>query len=393
MASIFRQTYTRVGRKGERIRRKSKKWYIEYRDSAGRTVRIPGFVDKKATAHLAAKLETEAERIRAGMLPADVRQLVRPFAEHLREFVAYLAAKPASAGHVEKSRRRIERIAADLAIERISDVTAQVVSQWLAARRADGMATETSNHYLRAVKAMFAWLTREGRVEKNPLAALKCANAEVDRRVVRRTLTDAEFAHLLAVVRQSGAVHMLLTGPQRHALYATAAYTGLRARELASLTAASLDFAAMTITVDAPNSKRRTRDVLPMHPDLVPILNPLVVGASPLWPGRDWPRSGAEMLARDLAEAGIAREVDGARFDFHALRSQFVTSLIRAGVPLAAVQRLARHSTPVLTANLYTRLRLADLADGVARLPSLTGGAGDCLQAAGADRRASGDNR
>jgi integrase len=59
----------------------------------------------------------------------------------------------------------------------------------------------------------------------------------------------------------------------------------------------------------------------------------------------------------------------GETFDFHALRGQFVTELDRAGVSLVKAQKLARHSTPNFTANLYTRLRRADLQVEVDKLP------------------------
>jgi integrase len=54
--------------------------------------------------------------------------------------------------------------------------------------------------------------------------------------------------------------------------------------------------------------------------------------------------------------------------DFHSLRITFVTTLARANVPLALAQRLARHSTPVLTSNVYSRLELHDAAEAVSRL-------------------------
>ncbi len=75
------------------------------------------------------------------------------------------------------------------------------------------------------------------------------------------------------------------------------------------------------------------------------------------------------MLRTDLKAAGIEWKNDeGQRIDFHALRTTFVTQLARAGVTLATAQRLARHSTPALTAKNYTRLELNDLAGSVAML-------------------------
>ena len=76
------------------------------------------------------------------------------------------------------------------------------------------------------------------------------------------------------------------------------------------------------------------------------------------------------MLRPDLEAAGTPY-VDrrGEVFDFHALRGQFVAEMDRAGVSLVKAQRLARHSSPNLTANLHTRLRIEDLKPEVDRLP------------------------
>jgi Phage integrase family len=59
--------------------------------------------------------------------------------------------------------------------------------------------------------------------------------------------------------------------------------------------------------------------------------------------------------------------------DFHALRHTFITNLGRHGVPLVAAQKLARHSTPVLTAARYTHIDLADQSREVQKLPRLLG--------------------
>src|SRR5204863_9070090 len=56
---------------------------------------------------------------------------------------------------------------------------------------------------------------------------------------------------------------------------------------------------------------------------------------------------------------------------FHDLRGTTATLLARAGVPLVVAQRMLRHADPRLTANVYTRVDLADLRAGIARLPPL----------------------
>jgi len=55
------------------------------------------------------------------------------------------------------------------------------------------------------------------------------------------------------------------------------------------------------------------------------------------------------------------------------LRITYVTLLIISGTPLPMAQKLARHSTPVLTSNVYTNANVADLAKYVEGLAGIDG--------------------
>ena len=85
--------------------------------------------------------------------------------------------------------------------------------------------------------------------------------------------------------------------------------TGLRRSELASLTTASfdLDSEQPTLTVAAGASKHRRKDVLPLHPELAPMIRDWIVGLEPdepLFPKlakrRTW-----LMVKKDLERVGI----------------------------------------------------------------------------------------
>jgi hypothetical protein len=157
-------------------------------------------------------------------------------------------------------------------------------------------------------------------------------------------------------------------------IYVVATYMGWRARELASLTPESFNLDEQAVTTLAAYSKHRREDELPIHSELVKQLRIWTRDkpkGQPLWPGH-WAqhRHGAEMLRVDLKAAGIPyKDERGRVFDFHALRGQFVTSLALVGVSLVKSQKLARHSTPNLTANVYTKPELDDLRVEVEKLP------------------------
>ncbi len=253
-----------------------------------------------------------------------------------------------------------------------------------------------------AAKAFCNWLVRDGRLTCNPLRHLQRLNAETDVRRQRRVLTPDELERLISAAEQSKRKLGRMRGHDRAMVYRLAAFTGLRAQELASLTARSFDLMASpaTVCVDACYSKHRRTDVLPLAEDLVGRLATYLAERATetepderLWPGK-WYRKAGEILLYDLEAARTAwlEEASGSRewqerrkshfldledeagrvMDFHALRHGFITYLVTANVPPKVAQMLARHSTISLTMDRYTHLGIVDLVDGLKRLPAIT---------------------
>ena len=246
------------------------------------------------------------------------------------------------------------------------------------------------------------------RLERNPFAHLSKLNGKVDVRVEPRALESEKLARLIEATEHSAKTFRRLTGPDRSVLYTLAAMTGLRANELASLTASSFNFQANppTVTVEAESEKSGRSATLPLHPFAVaklatwlktrpqssamPKIKPPV---ETLWPGA-WSKKAAEMFRCDLGEAWSIwlaevekitdehewraeskflkpENTNGEVADFHALRHTFITMLASSGVHPKVAQQLARHSTITLTMDRYSHARLIDLDTAVENLPSL----------------------
>ena len=179
---------------------------------------------------------------------------------------------------------------------------------------------------------------------------------------------------LLLTARQAA----LLCGKSLRTWRAVAAYTGLRASELASLKPESFDLESdlPTVTVHAAYSKHRRTDVLPLHPSLVQLLRQWLSCKPPdypVWPG-NWAKDkeAGVMLKLDLKAAGIPYvDESGCYADFHALRQTFITNMVKSGVSPKAALSLARHSTVDLTMNVYTSLTVNDQASAIASLPPI----------------------
>lgn len=378
MASLYKKPVIVTDTKtGQRVKAKSKKWWGRYKDENGIERRVPLAIDKTAAQTMLNELVRKTERRAAGLIDRFDEHRQRPIEAHLEEFRKHLQARRVGEAQVKLVVYRAERIIEACRVRILTDLSASRVQKFLADLRSDGLSIQTSNHYLRAIKQFSRWLVRDRRAGEDPLAFISMLNVATDRRHDRRPLTEAEFAALIAATT-TGKTMSRLTGQARAMLYTVAAYTGLRASELASLTPESfrLDEAPPTVTVLAAYSKHRRQDVLPLHPSLVELLRPWLAGkkaATPVWPGV-WARSkqAGKTLQRDLKAAGIPYVDDQGRYaDFHALRHTFITNMIKSGINPKTAQTLARHSTIDLTMNVYTKLTIADQASAIASLPQL----------------------
>ncbi|MGD9721456.1 MAG: tyrosine-type recombinase/integrase [Pirellulales bacterium] len=372
MASI----YKRSKKKGER-------YTIQYFDHRGKRRTKLGFTDKGLTEELAGKLELEARMRTTGLIDplldrfAEQKRL--PIDEHLDAFEESLADNTGK--HVKLTMTRVRRIVAGAEFEKLSDIDGEPVQTFLRKlRKEEDLGHRTYNHYLQAMDGFCNWCVVTKRLIANPILGLERLNTAVDVRHARRALSGDEVAKLVESARTSGEVIQRFNGEQRSRIYLLSYMTGLRKKELASLTPRSfdLDAATPTVTVEAACSKHRRKDVLPLHPELVGKLRVWLKGLKPadkLFPKLDRRKTWL-MVKKDLARVGIPYENEDGIADFHASgRHSFVTQLLRNGATLPEAKELARHSDVNMTMK-YTHVGLGDQAKAVANLPSPTRDAG-----------------
>ncbi len=385
---------------GQRYQLESKKYYGRYRDADDVLQKVPLATDKDAAETMLVELKRKAERQRQGMVDPFEDHRKRPLSEHLADFRRHLEAKGNSPKHVKQTCYRVQSICDGCGFDRLADIQAHRVAAWLADERdAEHIGIKTSNYYLAAMKQFGTWLAKERRWPENTLDHLTGQNPRTDVRRERRSADPEEFRWLIETTSKSSRSFRGLSGEDRVMLYLTAAYGGLRANELASLTPGSFDFdgETPTVTIEAAYSKRRRMDVQPLRPDVAATLQGWLDcrdsdDNSPLWPGT-WIERAARMLRKDLSDARKAwlktapneaerqrrersdilqaTDSDGRVFDFHALRHHFISSLAAAGVHPKTAQQLARHSTITLTMDRYTHLSVRDMAGALDELPNV----------------------
>jgi hypothetical protein len=240
------------------LRKRGRVWYYRFVDADGVKREAKGCPDRRATEELARAAESEAAKIRAGLV--DPRELAYrdrgsvPLADHLDAYAAHLGAKGRTESHIALSVSRARRVvalfrgaslaeieaasssaeglaraaaalASWVAPARLSDLTTERVQAALATLRGEGRSLATCNHHATAICGFASWCYQTHRVRENPLRGVERFNAKEDRRRDRRTISLDEVRRLVEAAAQ-GRPHGRMTGPVRALCYRLAVATG-----------------------------------------------------------------------------------------------------------------------------------------------------------------------
>ena len=334
------------------------------------------------------------EKEALGLLDESSRQLARPIAEHLEDWLAAVAAGDVTAKRVAMLRTRVTNLIEAAGWSRIGEIRVSSCQRGLALLRAsvkgrggEGMSARTRNHYLGHARQFAAWLVADRRLPSDPLATLKAANVEADSRHDRRSPGDEEvrvlFDRLAGTLGGPAPDRLGMSGPCRALGYQVCMCSGLRANELRSLTPDSFDHASGDVRLKAKRAKsrRRTAQALPRWL-LLKLADWFAAGGAAWdrfpehWPGRLLQDDLADARAAWLADAAAdpaesarrerstvcvyeAPGPDGSLFwDFHALRHWYITQIAaQDGISPSTLQSLSRHSDPKLTLEVYAKAR------------------------------------
>ena len=405
MASVFK-------RKGDKY------WTACWPDGMGNyPERSTRTTDKRRAERIAQKWQDEAMDRAQGLIdPVSERlaaERARPIGDHVDDYRASLEAAKRDDSHIGTTCRYLTKAIEKLGWKSLGDIRADALGRHLA-DDADARALSARSHNaaVKAWRAFGRWCQRHGRLATDPCSTLTTRNESLDRRRVRRGITSEELARVLDVARMSPTVRIprfersggttrtvmvTVTCPDRAWAYLIASGTGFRAGEVSSLTAADFDLNAKppTITVQAGYSKRRRRDVQPIHPSLAATLRPWIAAkphgtpVCPLPEGKaaailraDMRRARAFWIREATTPAERRRRRDDPDFlmplnsageaaDFHSLRHGFISEVVASGASVKTAQELARHASPALTIGRYAHTRLYDLTAALPGAPSL----------------------
>jgi len=316
MANLFkRKMMIKDKVTGQKVPSESKKWYARYRDAFGIERYKPLSPDKKIAQQMLNDILAKIEKEKSGTLdPFDV-EMNKPIQIHIDNFEKHLKSKNDDPRYIREIVRKIKRCVTFNKWQKIKQICVSDVEDFLLHLRDDeGLSIQTSNHYLKALKAFGHWLVRNQSLKSSPIDCIESLNVRTDRRHDRRPLTMDEFMRVLRVA-ETGPPAVGLTGPDHAMLYVLAAWTGFRRGELGSLTLKSFNLKGNnpTVSVQAAYSKHRRDDIQVLHPDIVERLlkwleirkpatdNEILFPISEKTCGVD--RRTSEMMAFDLAFA------------------------------------------------------------------------------------------
>ena len=237
------------------------------------------------------------------------------------------------------------------------------VRRYAAHLSASGCAPSTVARKLAAIRSLYAFLLRTGRITQNP-ADLVSAPKAASR--LPRVLTSEQMAEILETAPAKTPLEL-----RDRAMIELAYSCGLRSEEVISLSLDALDFDSEQLSVVGKGSRHRR---LPVgEPAQRAVEDYLSRGRPSLVddPGETAlfiSRNGRRLSPSDVSRRLSVRVRDAAAasgISPHALRHSFATHLLEGGADLRTIQELLGHSS-ISTTQVYTHLDSARLRDAYA---------------------------
>ncbi len=333
------------------------RWQQRWRflDDPPRKVRTTssGTTNKRTAAKVITQRINAAIRKELTKNDPQVKKAITKLETHIDEYENSLLADGNSSKHVNLTINRIKRIIEDHAWEHTDDIDKLKVKSWLAQQRKKDMSAQSAVHFATCIKAFTRWMALHDKTDKDMLFGMKAKpNGDIPTTFTRRAFTRKEFDRLIKNARESSESFRDLKGEDRIMIYEVARQTGLRARELSTITSdgCHLDGDAPYIQIDCTISKRRKHDRLQIPKALARKLHRYIESrdqdsSEPLW-GSSWWRQAMKMLRLDMND--IAESNKHGVLHFHSLRHARVTAVVEAGASMMDTMQICRLSSPTL---------------------------------------------
>ena len=280
--------------------------------------------------------------------------------DEIDAFVAYLAHERRFSPHTLAAYRRdLDALASGLTQSGTSHWSAvdnHDVRHLVAARHRQGAAPASIARQLSALRSLYAWLLREGRVQHNPAVDVR---APKQARRLPKTIDVDALAALLDVTPQAP------IDIRDHALLELFYSAGLRLAEAVGLNVADLDLAAGRALVLGKGQRQRqvaigSRAATALRRWLI-IREDWARATEPaLFVSRHGTRLSRSSVAARMQRWAVRHGLP-VRLHPHKLRHSFASHLLESSGDLRAVQEMLGHAQ-ISTTQIYTHLDFQHLA-------------------------------
>ena len=237
------------------------------------------------------------------------------------------------------------------------------VRRWIAHKLDGGYRKATVNIRLRALKAAFNWLYREGRLKENPFAGIRPLKVP---KQYPKVLSEPEVLALVKAARSQASAGTP-TGKRNYAMLLTFLDAMLRLQELLDLELPDLNLQARSLRVR--HGKGDKERIVYMGRRLTKAMRDWLAVRGHV-PGSDWvfiSRSGERLDPRNVQRIleRLGRRA-GVKVSPHRLRHTGATLFIRNGGDPFSLQRLLGHAD-IQTTMVYVHMAGSALREAHAR--------------------------
>ncbi|WP_418698316.1 tyrosine recombinase XerC [Bacteroides sp.] len=238
-----------------------------------------------------------------------------------------------------------------------SDVSAELVREWIASMMDKGCAPNTINRKLSSIRAYYRFLLRRGEVVVDPLQKVAGPKKKKPLPVflregeMDRLLDDMDFGEGFEGCRDHAVIEMF---------YAT----GMRLSELIGLDDKDVDFSASLIKVTGKRNKQR---LIPFDEELRRSMQEYVNTRNEAVPVRSdafFVRTNGKRLypgiVASLVKRNLSKVVTVKKRSPHVLRHTFATAMLNNGADLGSIKELLGHES-LATTEIYTHTTFEEL--------------------------------
>jgi integrase/recombinase XerC len=268
-------------------------------------------------------------------------QTIRAYGDDLRQFFIFCGINPD--------------------VKELPQVNHRTIRAWLASLLDNDNTSRTVNRKLSSLRSFYKYLVKNGAVTVNPLAKVVAPKMSKKLPVF---LNTSETDRMLDVIKYPEGFIGLRDLIVIELFY----FTGVRVSELAGLIVQNVNIKSSTIKVMGKGSKER---IIPMHPELKPLLEKYLSHKEELFPSNLIPylivsNSGGKpytQLLYRIVNKYMSMVTSLEKKSPHVLRHSFATHLLNEGADINAIKELLGHAnlsaTQVYTHTSIEKLRSA----------------------------------